>query len=289
VIRVAQALAQARAAGIASLDAQVLLARVLATTRTGLIVHDERELSREEERRWSDWLERRGAGEPVAYLLGEKEFCGLALEVRAGVLVPRPETELLVDWAASLLGEPPAAPRPPTPRPTVVDLGTGSGAIALAVKDRCRRARLTATDASAVALDVARSNARRLGLDAEFVAASWWQGLGTRRFDVIVANPPYVAAGDPHLAALRHEPLDALVSGADGLDALTEIVRSARDHLENDGWLLLEHGFDQGGAVRDLMRAAGLVDVVTRRDLAGHERATGARSPRSPGNRLSHP
>jgi release factor glutamine methyltransferase len=289
VTRVDQALAQARAAGVASLDAQVLLARVLATTRTGLIVHGERELSRDEERLWSDWLQRRGAGEPVAYLVGEKEFCGLALEVRAGVLVPRPETELLVDWAASLLGEPSAATGTLRPRSTVVDLGTGSGAIALAVKDRCPRARVTATDASLAALDVARFNARRLGLDAEFVAASWWQGLEARRFDVIVANPPYVAAGDPHLAALRHEPLDALVSGIDGLDALTEIVRSARDHLEADGWLLLEHGFDQGDAVRDLMRATGLVDVVTRRDLAGHERASGGRAPRSPANGLSHP
>lgn len=278
---VAAALGQARARGVASLDAQVLLARALATTRTGLIANDDRMLSNEEAGVWSDWLARRAAGEPVAYLLGEKEFCGLLLEVRAGVLVPRPETELLVDWAASLIDE---RPRPPT----VLDLGTGSGAIALALKHACPRAQVTAVDASAVALEIARANAAHLGLDVELVAASWWEGLTARRFDLIVANPPYVAAGDPHLAALGHEPLEALASGADGLDALTTIARSASDHLEDSGWLLLEHGFDQGPAVRALLASAGLFDVATRRDLAGHERATGACF-RRPVNGLSHP
>jgi release factor glutamine methyltransferase len=268
VTSVALALAQARALGVASLDAQLLLARVLATTRTGLIANDDRVLSDEETRVWSDRLERRRAGEPVAYLLGEKEFCGLLLEVRAGVLVPRPETELLVDWAASLLMERPG-------RSTVLDLGTGSGAIALALKRLLPRAQVTATDASAVALEVARANALRLGLELELVAASWWDGLADRRFDLVVANPPYVAVDDPHLAALRHEPLEALVSGADGLDALTTIAGSASAHLEDGGWLLLEHGFDQGEAVRARLAAAGLVRVETWRDLAGLERVTG--------------
>jgi release factor glutamine methyltransferase len=268
VTSVAQALAQARALDVASLDAQLLLARVLATTRTGLIANDDRVLSDDETRVWFGWLERRRAGEPVAYLLGEKEFCGLLLEVRAGVLVPRPETELLVDRAARLLVERPG-------RSTVLDLGTGSGAIALALKRLVPQVHVTATDASAFALEVARANALRLGLELELVAASWWDGLADRRFDLVVANPPYVAVDDPHLAALRHEPLEALVSGADGLDALTTIAGSATAHLEDDGWLLLEHGFDQGEAVRALLAAAGLARVETWRDLAGLERVTG--------------
>ena len=266
---VARALAEARARGIASLDAQLLLARVLATTRTGLIANDDRVLSDDEGRRWTDLAARRADGEPVAYLLGEKEFCGLMLEVRAGVLVPRPETELLVDWAAELLDG--------QTRPKVLDLGTGSGAIALALKHRWPRAAVTATDASAIALAVAQSNAARLGLDLEFLGSPWWDDLEARRFDLIVANPPYVAAGDPHLAALRHEPIEALASGADGLEALTTIARGALDHLEPGGWLLLEHGFDQGAAVRALLGAARMTGIATRRDLAGHDRVTGGR------------
>lgn len=279
---VAQALGQARALELASLDAQVLLARVLATTRTGLIANDDRVLSSEEQRLWSDWLARRVAGEPVAYLLGEKEFCGLMLEVRAGVLVPRPETELLVDWAASLLDEHDSATSPTTrmERATVLDLGTGSGAIALALKQRHPRAHVTATDSSAVALAVADANAQRLGLEVELMVTSWWQGLTDRRFDLVVANPPYVAAGDPHLAALRHEPFEALSPGADGLAALRAIAAQAGAHLERGGWLLLEHGFDQGEPVRALLRAAGLRRVETRRDLAGLERVSGARCAR---------
>ena len=279
---VAEALGHARARGLASLDTQVLLARVLATTRTGVIANDDRVLTEAELRVWSDWLTRRASGEPVAYLLGEKEFCGLVLEVRAGVLVPRPETELLVDWAASLLDERPAGV-------TVLDLGTGSGAIALALKHRCPRAQVTAVDASSSALSVARANAMRLGLDIELLASSWWESLAARRFDLIVANPPYVAGDDPHLAALRHEPLEALVSGVDGLDALRTIVRSAGRHLEDGGWLLVEHGFEQGAAVRELLAAAGLAGIATRRDLAGHERVTGGCRRDGPVNGLSQP
>ena len=279
---VAEALGHARARGLASLDTQVLLARVLATTRTGVIANDDRVLTEAELRVWSDWLTRRASGEPVAYLLGEKEFCGLVLEVRAGVLVPRPETELLVDWAASLLDERPAGV-------TVLDLGTGSGAIALALKHRCPRAQVTAVDASSSALSVARANAMRLGLDIELLASSWWESLAARRFDLIVANPPYVAGDDPHLAALRHEPLEALVSGVDGLDALRTIARSAGRHLEVAGWLLVEHGFEQGAAVRELLAAAGLAGIATRRDLAGHERATGGCRRDGPVNGLSQP
>jgi release factor glutamine methyltransferase len=276
---VAAALADARARGVAVLDAQLLLARVLATTRTALIAHDERELAAGEIGRWSAWLARRAAGEPVAYLLGEKEFHGLVLEVTEDVLVPRPETELVVDWASELLdrrarrrlGETPAE------APIVVDLGTGSGAIALALQRRHPEAHVVASDASAAALAVAGRNAARTGLALELVEGSWWGAVGGRRFDVAVANPPYIAAGDPHLAALRHEPIEALTAGADGLDALRAITAGAPAHLLPGGWLVVEHGFEQAVAVRDLLARAGLGEVETRRDLAGRERATAGR------------
>jgi release factor glutamine methyltransferase len=278
---VAAALERARARGVDRLDAQLMLARILGAPRTALIANDDRRLSAEHERQWDGWLARRGAGEPLAYLLGEKEFHGLVLEVSADVLVPRPETELLVDWGARLLAA--VACRDVAASeggaPTLVDLGTGSGAIALALKRLHRSARVTATDRSAKALALARRNAARLGLAIELVESSWWQELAGRRFDLVVANPPYVAADDPHLAALRHEPLEALSPGGDGLAALRAIVADAPAHLREDGWLLVEHGFDQGAAVRDLFAGAGLVDVETRADLGGRERATGGRHP----------
>ena len=290
---VREALGRARALGVAALDAQLLLARVLATSRTRLITDDERTLAADEARRWQAWLERRLAGEPIAYLLGEKEFHGLLLEVSADVLVPRPETELLVDWASALAttlaghrsnpsarseaGEPGGGDTGAGPV-RLIDLGTGSGAIALALKRSHPGAEVTATDVSAAALGVARRNAGRLGLAIELVEASWWRGLEGRCFDVAVANPPYVAAADPHLVGLRHEPTVALTPGGDGLAALREIVAGATSHLAPGGRLLLEHGFDQGGAVRDLLAGAGFAEVETRRDLAGHERATGGRS-----------
>ena len=274
------ALADARQRGVALLDAQLLLARALATTRTALIADDERSLDSEEGERWSGWLARRADGEPLAYLLGEKEFHGLVLEVNADVLVPRPETELVVDWAAELLArgrQPAGAPA----APAVVDLGTGSGAIALAIKRLHPAAHVIATDASARALAVARSNAARTGLAIELVEGSWWAAVAARRFDVAVANPPYVAAGDAHLAELRHEPIAALASGADGLADLRAIAAGARDHLFMGGWLVVEHGFDQGAAARRLLADGGLVDVETRVDFAGHERATAGRRARA--------
>jgi len=280
VTTVRGALADARQRGVALLDAQLLLARALATTRTALIADDERSLDSEEGERWSGWLARRADGEPLAYLLGEKEFHGLVLEVNADVLVPRPETELVVDWAAELLArgrQPAGAPA----APAVVDLGTGSGAIALAIKRLHPAAHVIATDASARALAVARSNAARTGLAIELVEGSWWAAVAARRFDVAVANPPYVAAGDAHLAELRHEPIAALASGADGLADLRAIAAGARDHLFMGGWLVVEHGFDQGAAARRLLADGGLVDVETRVDLAGHERATAGRRARA--------
>jgi release factor glutamine methyltransferase len=279
VITVAAALADARRRGVASLDAQLLLARVLATTRTRLIAHDERALTPAESARWEDDLERRLAREPVAYLLGEKEFNGLALEVDRSVLVPRPETELLVEWAceavAALTSE---RSRGGDHGPIrIVDLGTGSGAIALALKRTHPQCSVTGTDVSVGALAVARRNAERLGLAIELVETSWWQGLEGRRFDIAIANPPYIAAADPHLATLRHEPAVALTPGGDGLGALRAIVAGAPAPLVPAGWLLLEHGFDQADAVRELLAGAGFSGVRTRRDLAGHERATGGR------------
>lgn len=270
---IAAALAEARERSVAGLDAQVLLARLLATTRTGLIAADDRRMSPEQQQRWTAWLTRRAAGEPLAYLLGEKEFHGLLLEVTADVLVPRPETELLVDWAAALLS---AALRAPA---EVADLGTGSGAIALAIKHCHPAARVTATDVSPAALGVARRNAARLGLDVELVAGSWWRGLEQRRFDLVVANPPYIAEGDPHLEDLRHEPRGALTAGHDGMADLEAIAVEARRHLHDGGWLLLEHGFDQGDAVRALLQRAGLTRVETRPDLGGRSRASGGHRP----------
>ena len=276
---VAAALADARSRGVASLDAQLLLARVLKTTRTRLITDADRSLVPDETDRWSDWLERRAGGEPLAYLFGEKEFHGLLLEVGPAVLVPRPETELLVDWAAERIG--PESSLGPAGRaggrPRVVDLGIGSGAIALALKRMRPRAQLLGTDLSAAALAVAQRNAVRLGLEIELVLSSWWSGIGGRRFDVVVANPPYIAADDEHLYALRHEPLSALTPGGDGLAALEAIVGGAPDHLEPGGSLLLEHGSEQAAPVRDLLARAGFEAIETRRDLAGLARATGGR------------
>jgi release factor glutamine methyltransferase len=276
VTTIAGALAEARARGVALLDAQLLLARTLATSRTALIANDDRVLAAAEDERWSAWLARRAAGEPLAYLLGEKEFHGLVLEVTADVLVPRPESELVVDWTCELLAEASAASRDARGA-SVIDLGTGSGAIALAVKRLHPAAHVTATDASPAALAVARRNAERTRLAIELVEGSWWDAVAGRRFDVAVANPPYVAAGDPHLAELGHEPAVALTPGADGLAALRAIAAGAPTHLAPGGWLVVEHGFDQGGAVRELLADARLADVQTRRDLGGRERATAGR------------
>jgi len=269
---VAHALDDARGRGVAMLDARLMLGRLLGRTPTQLIAHDDQRLGTEAASRWSDWLARRAGGEPLAYLLGQKEFHGLMLEVTPEVLVPRPETELLVDWAGDLL----AGLREPA---AVIDLGTGSGAIALAVKQAHPGAAVTATDASAAALGVARRNARRLGLEVDFIEASWWQGLDGRQFGIVLANPPYIREGDAALDALHHEPRAALTPGGDGLAALREIVAGAGVHLEPSGWLLLEHGFDQADAVRALLGGAGLEAVETRRDLAGHPRASGGRRP----------
>lgn len=272
---VAQALRAVAALGLDRLDAQLLLLHTLGRPvheRAWLLAHDGDALPSDAWPALAALCARRRAGEPVAYLLGEKEFHGLALQVDARVLVPRPDTETLVEWALEVALD--------RPRPTVLDLGTGSGAIALALQHARPDAVVDAVDASADALAVARGNARRLGLAVRFAQADWLAGAASG-YDLIVSNPPYIAAGDPHLPALAHEPVSALVSGADGLDDIRRIVADAPAHLASGGWLLLEHGHDQEAAVRALLAAAGFEAVQSRQDLAGIERCSGARRARA--------
>ena len=266
-MKIAEALRQARAAGVARLDAQRLLEHHAGRPREWLIAHDDETLDAATVIAFTADLQRRGAGVPLAYLVSEREFHGLALRVTPAVLVPRPETELLVDWALTLL----------PPRAEVVDLGTGSGAIALAVAHARPDACVTATDASPQALAVAQANAERLALAVEGIAGSWWQPLAGRRFDVALSNPPYIAGDDPHLAALQHEPRAALTPEGDGLAALRAIIAGAPPHLKAGAWLLLEHGFDQAPAVQRMLADASFQAVQTREDLAGLPRVTGGR------------
>lgn len=275
-VRIADLLGDAQAAGVGRADAQRLAAHQLGRSREWVIAHDDQLLpDARDVDALRKLLQRRAAGEPLAYLVGRREFHGLTLLVDRDVLVPRPETELLVEWALELLEEGRRAQ--PTASPDVVDLGTGSGAIALAVKHAAPWARLSASDASAAALEVARRNAAHLGLAVDFVAGDWWQPLAGRRFALALANPPYIASGDPHLAALAHEPQRALLAHGDGLDALRRIVAGAPQHLRAGAWLLLEHGHDQADAVQAMLTAAGLSEARTRADLAGLPRCTGAR------------
>ena len=276
---VGDALRAARAAAVDRLDAQLLLGHLLGRDRAWLLAHDDDALPAPIATQFETLVARRRAGEPVAYLLGEREFHGLSLQVDARVLVPRPDTEVLVDWALELLRTDLAA----LPHPAVVDLGTGSGAIALALRHAWPAATITATDASAAALQVARANGGRLGLAVEWREGSWWLPLAGQTFDLALSNPPYIAAGDPHLGALSAEPPHALTPGASGLEALEEIVAGALAHVVPGGWLLLEHGFDQAAQVRGLLTAAGFGAVQTRQDLGGQPRCTGGRRP--PGNR----
>ena len=269
----AQALAGAQAGGLARTDAQLLLLHALGRPDAGrawLLAHDTDALDSAAQARFAALCQRRLDGEPVAYLTGVKEFYGLALQVDARVLDPRPDTETLVDWALQMLA-PLAAPR-------VLDLGTGSGAIALALQHQRPSAKVSAVDASAGALAVARANAARLQLPVQFHQGHWLDGV-QGLWDAIVSNPPYIAAADPHLAALRHEPLQALASGADGLDDLRTIAAQAPARLAPGGWLLLEHGWDQAPAVQALLRAAGFANVQDRKDLVGIVRCSGGQWP----------
>lgn len=270
---VAQALQQAQRLGLERLDAQLLLLYALGRgqhERAWLLAHDTDAVMPLELAAFETQVQRRLQGEPVAYLLGQKEFFGLTLAVDQRVLVPRPDTETLVDWALEVLADKVGA--------TVIDLGTGSGAIALALKHRRPDLHVSALDASMQALEVARANAQRLQLDVDLRLGSWLEGT-SQRFDAIVSNPPYIALHDPHLPALAHEPVQALTSGADGLDDLRVIITQAPDHLNPGGWLLLEHGYDQASNVRDLLCEAGLVNARSRCDLSGIERCSAAQLP----------
>ena len=268
---VAEALADAARQGVARLDAQLLLLHALGRPsgdRAWLFAHDGDTVPQGAATAFADACSRRLTGEPVAYLVGRKEFFGLDLHVDSRVLSPRPDTEVLVEWALAVLAG--------TPSPAVADLGTGSGAIALAIKHARPDAHVTAVDASPGALEVARTNADRHGLGIHCMHGHWLRGI-EQRFDLLVSNPPYVAEADPHLDALAHEPRMALAAGRDGLDDIREIVAEAPSHLAPGGWLLLEHGWDQAATVRALLAQAGFSDIASRPDLAGIERCSGGR------------
>ena len=285
-MNIAQTLQHLQSLGLERLDAQLLTLHALGRAehdRAWLLAHDADVLPEGVAEALQALALRRLRGEPVAYLTGYKEFYGLNLAVDARVLVPRPDTETLVEWALEVL--PPPAPtasvraEPVEATPLlVIDLGTGSGAIALALQHARPALRVHAVDYSTDALTVAQANAQRLQLDVQFSQGSWLSGVAGR-FHAIVSNPPYIAAQDPHLDALTHEPAQALASGSDGLDDIRTIIAQAPAHLLPGGWLLLEHGYDQAQAVRALLTAAGLADVQSRRDLAGIERCSGGRLP----------
>ena len=250
----------------ARLDAELLLAAALGKPRSYLRTWPEREPQAGQLSAFAAMLERRRAGEPVAYILGHQGFWSLDLEVAPHTLIPRPDTELLVETALQLA--------PATPR-RVLDLGTGSGAIALALASERGGWQVTGVDRIAEAVELAERNRQRLQLhNAQFRQSSWFAALAGERFDLIVSNPPYIAADDRHLGEgdVRFEPASALVAGADGLDDIRQIIAQAPQHLATGGWLLLEHGYDQAEAVRDLLAAAGFAAVESRRDLGGHQR-----------------
>jgi release factor glutamine methyltransferase len=266
----------AQALGLDRLDAQLLLLHALQrpdSDRAWLLAHDDDLLAGRDADVYRELTLRRAAGEPLAYIVGHKEFFGLDLLVDSRVLVPRPDTETLVQWALELLQA-----AQPARRPSLLDLGTGSGAIALAIAHTRQKAgqavHVIAVDASMGALALARENAHRLQADIEFLESRWFEKV-SGRFDVIASNPPYIANADPHLAALAHEPLEALTAGADGLDDIRQIIQKAPDHLEPGGWLLFEHGFDQQPAVLELLEKRGFLQTQSRLDLAGIARCSG--------------
>ena len=251
------------------LDAELLLAQALGIERARLLAFADEELPPAAAVRYTMLLARRAAGEPVAYLLGRWEFWSLTLEVGPAVLVPRPESELLVELALEQLRE--------QPRPAILDLGAGSGAIGLALARELPQASVDLVEASAAALEIAERNRVRHGCDnARCLQGSWFEPVAGRRYQLIAANPPYLADDDPHASEpeLSHEPRLALIAGATGLEALAAIIAAAPAYLAPGGWLLCEHGITQAAAVRALYAAAGFTAVSTRRDLAGHERAT---------------
>ncbi|MDP2694969.1 MAG: peptide chain release factor N(5)-glutamine methyltransferase [Gallionella sp.] len=289
-------------AGSARIEMQCLLQAVLQVNRAYLLTHPEQQLDAGQQAYYAALFERRLRGEPIAYILGEREFYGLTFRVTPATLIPRADTELLVELAFQRIPQPSPQPSPCTRREhprrerqqscshwrdgrgsllRVLDLGTGSGAIALSIAHARPEAEVTAVDASHEALSVARENALRLNIaNVRLLRSDWFAALAGERFDLIVSNPPYIAEGDAHLAQgdLRFEPRAALASGADGLDDIHRIVAGAKEHLNAGGWLLFEHGYDQAGRARELLGAAGYAEVFSARDLAGIERVSGGRA-----------
>ncbi len=272
---VAELMALARSLGLERLDAHQLLAHHLHCSRAWLLAHDDEALPPASLAAATQALQRCAAGEPLAYVLGEQAFHGLVLQVSPAVLIPRPDTETLVDWALDLL----AGPWQAEPAPQVLDLGTGSGAVALAVKHGCPRAQLNASDISTAALDMAQANAERLGLALECRLGDWWQPWPLplpQPLHLALSNPPYIDADDPHLPALAQEPTVALVPGdGDGLSALRQIVVGAAPRLQPGGWLLLEHGHRQAEAVAALLQQQGFTQIQHRSDRGHRQRCTG--------------
>lgn len=268
--RIDDALAQARTR-IAPAEARLLLAHVLDCTHAWLAAHGEEAMTTQESERFAELLARRGEGEPIAHLIGYREFYGRSFALTPQVLIPRPETELLVELAVAKLADPAV--------PAILDLGAGSGCIGVTLALEIPAARVTAVDVSAAALDLARGNSQALAASLRLIESDWFSALGNERFDLVVANPPYIAENDPHLyqGDLRFEPALALSSGTDGLAAIRRIVAQAPRHLAAGGWLLIEHGYDQAEAVAALLAAAGLVDIEQHRDLAGIVRVSAAR------------
>lgn len=252
-------------------EAQILLGHAMGVSRAWLSAHRDDAADPSVADTFRELVRRRQAGEPVAYLVGRREFYGLEFRVTPDVLIPRADTETLVDAALEKLLK--------GAQPDVLDLGTGSGCVALAIAHERPQARVTAVDVSAAALIVARENAASIGVDAEFVQGAWFEELDGRRFDLIVSNPPYVAAGDPHLQQgdLRFEPATALASGEDGLADIRIIVADAPAYLREGGWLLFEHGCEQADVCRDLLLDAGFGEVISRADIAGLPRVAGGR------------
>ena len=272
----AQCLSQAHGMGLARVDAHMLLLHSLDRhlhDRAWLLAHDTDTLSALQLGKWQSALQRRLDGEPVAYITGRKDFFGLTLSVDARVLDPRPDTETLVEWALAVL---PKAPTPNTLR--LLDLGTGSGAVALALQYARPDTQVWALDASEAALVVARANAAHLALPVHFIASNWFAQVDAK-FNLIVSNPPYIAQADPHLEALKHEPLQALTSGSDGLNDIRYIIENALRYLAPSAWLLLEHGHDQAETVRTLLEDAGFIQVQSQADLSGIARCSGGQKP----------
>lgn len=270
----AAATAQLQASDSPALDAELLLAHVLGKTRSWLRAFDDHVLDFEAATQFAALLKQRKHGTPVAHLLGKREFWSLPLEVTQDTLIPRPDTELLVQQA---LGHIPA-----NQKIRVLELGTGTGAIALALASERPRADITATDKSTAALTVAKNNAQSLSIEKiSFIESDWFKMLSGQCFDVIVCNPPYIAEDDPHLTQgdVRFEPRSALVAGADGLTDLRHIIAEAKSHLFANGWLLVEHGFGQAAAVQGLFSDAGFVQVSCQHDLGGQPRLTKGQLP----------